>query len=143
MPLIARLLVFSCLTAFTLVAQDTRARVQGTVTDSTGAVIVQAAVTLINPETGVRSSQVTSATGTYLFDLVTPVRWRIPAGYDVDSGSGASNTLVESYRNHGDNPVGVTVVETARPPGPVGRPAPGFGIGASPREYARWVAEDA
>jgi hypothetical protein len=77
---------------------------------------------------------------TYTFGLVTPVRWHIPEGFGVDSGSGASDTLVESYSNHGKNPSGVTVVETVRPPNPVGRPAPGFEGGASPRDYARWLA---
>ena len=72
MSLCARLLVLSCLTACVMVSQDTRARVQGTVTDSSGAVVVQAAVTLVNTETGVRSAQATNNSGTYLFDLVLP-----------------------------------------------------------------------
>ena len=53
-------------------AQDTRGRVQGTVTDTSGAVVVQASVTLTNTDTGVRAAQLTSASGTYLFDLVLP-----------------------------------------------------------------------
>src|SRR6516165_3037531 len=61
-----------CLALCPLLAQDTRARVQGTVTDSSGAVVVQAVVSLINTETGVRATQATSASGTYLFDLVLP-----------------------------------------------------------------------
>jgi hypothetical protein len=61
-----------CLSTAPLWAQDTRARVQGTVTDTTGAVVVRAAVTLTNTGTGVRSQQLTSASGSYLFDLVLP-----------------------------------------------------------------------
>jgi hypothetical protein len=55
-----------------LAAQDTRARVQGVVTDSTQAVIGGATVTLRNNNTGVQAQQATSQTGTYLFDYVLP-----------------------------------------------------------------------
>ncbi|MEO8126780.1 MAG: TonB-dependent receptor [Bryobacteraceae bacterium] len=55
-----------------LLAQDSRAKVQGTIADSTGAVIVGANVTLINDQTGIRVAQVTGATGVYLFDFVIP-----------------------------------------------------------------------
>ena len=72
MSVTSRLIALACLAAFSLSAQDTRARVQGTVSDSSGAVVVSAAVTLINIETGVRSSQATGTTGAYLFDLVLP-----------------------------------------------------------------------
>jgi hypothetical protein len=53
-------------------AQDSRARVQGLVTDSSNAVIAGAAVTLLNNNTGVSTSQQTNASGQYLFDLVLP-----------------------------------------------------------------------
>jgi hypothetical protein len=72
MSIRVRLVVLSFLTACVLLSQDTRARVQGTVTDSSGAVVLQAAVTLINTETGVRSAQATNSSGAFLFDLVLP-----------------------------------------------------------------------
>ncbi|MBI3682345.1 MAG: carboxypeptidase regulatory-like domain-containing protein [Acidobacteria bacterium] len=57
--------------------QDTRARVQGLVTDSTNAVVAGAAVTLRNEKTGVQSVQETNASGQYLFDLVLPGNYTI------------------------------------------------------------------
>jgi hypothetical protein len=72
MSVAAKVVLLSCLTVYVLFSQDTRARVQGTVTDSSGAVVVRAAVTLINSGTGVRSAQVTKDSGAYLFDLVQP-----------------------------------------------------------------------
>jgi hypothetical protein len=53
-------------------AQDTRAKVQGIVKDSSGAVIVGSAVTLLNNNTGVRAQQATNQLGQYLFDFVLP-----------------------------------------------------------------------
>ena len=55
-----------------LAAQDLRARVQGLVSDGTGAVVSGAAVTLRNQDTGVQAKQETSAVGQYLFDFVLP-----------------------------------------------------------------------
>lgn len=51
-------------------SQDLRGRVQGLVTDSTGAVVAGASVTLANDNTGVTSQQQSSQTGQYLFDFV-------------------------------------------------------------------------
>ena len=56
----------------TAAAQDTRARVQGIVADSTQAVIVGAAVVLSNDNTGVTTTQQTNSSGQYIFDLVLP-----------------------------------------------------------------------
>ncbi|MCC6591389.1 MAG: TonB-dependent receptor [Bryobacterales bacterium] len=53
-------------------AQDTRARVQGLVSDSSGAVISGAIVTLRNDNTGVQDVQPSRESGQYLFDLVLP-----------------------------------------------------------------------
>ena len=77
MSVSARILVVSCLSACALLSQDTRARVQGSVTDSSGAVVVQAAVTLINTGTGIRFTQITNSAGAYLFDLVVPGTYTI------------------------------------------------------------------
>lgn len=53
-----------------LFAQDTRGKVQGIVTDPSGAVIAGASVTLSNDNTGISTTQQTSAVGQYLFDYV-------------------------------------------------------------------------
>ena len=57
-------------TAFTAHGQGTTSRVVGTVTDTTGAVIPGATVTLTNDQTGISFETVTSATGTYTFEAV-------------------------------------------------------------------------
>ena len=53
-------------------AQQFRARVQGIVTDESKAVISNAAVTLLNINTGIKSVRQSSETGLYLFDGVDP-----------------------------------------------------------------------
>jgi hypothetical protein len=57
--------------------QDTRAKVQGIVTDPTSAVIAGAAVTLRNDNTGVQTQQVTTQSGQYLFDYVLPGNYTV------------------------------------------------------------------
>src|SRR5262249_51237298 len=56
--------------AATMLAQDTRGKVQGIVDDSSVAVVAGASVTLLNDNTGVRTAQQTSQTGQYLFNAV-------------------------------------------------------------------------
>jgi len=58
-------------------AQDTRARLQGLVTDSTQAVIAGATVTLRNDNTGTQATQQTNQGGTYLFDFVLPGNYTV------------------------------------------------------------------
>src|SRR6266542_1697782 len=58
-------------------AQDYRARVQGSVTDPSKAVIAGATVTLLNTNTGIRVVRQTTDTGLYLFDLVDPGTYSI------------------------------------------------------------------
>jgi hypothetical protein len=53
-------------------SQSYRGRVQGVVTDQSRAVIAGATVTLLNVETGVKSTHQTGETGLYVFDLVDP-----------------------------------------------------------------------
>ena len=62
------------LTVFTVLSkgQDYRAKVQGTVTDPTRAVVVGAKVTLTNVNTGVSAVRETTPDGHYVFDLVEP-----------------------------------------------------------------------
>ena len=64
---------------FTLSAQDYRARVQGVVTDSTGAVVAGAHITLINTNTGVETARQSNANGQYLFDFVDPGTYQLAA----------------------------------------------------------------
>lgn len=53
-------------------AQDSRARVQGIVSDTTGAVVAGATVVLSNDNTGVQAQQTTNQIGQYIFDFVLP-----------------------------------------------------------------------
>ncbi|MBM3811702.1 MAG: carboxypeptidase regulatory-like domain-containing protein [Acidimicrobiia bacterium] len=53
-------------------AQELRGSVRGTVSDSSGSVVVAAQVTLRNVNTAVRTTRETSSSGDYLFDFVSP-----------------------------------------------------------------------
>jgi hypothetical protein len=53
-----------------LPAQDYRAKVQGTVNDSSGAVIAGSQVTLSNVRTGISTKKTTNDLGQYIFDFV-------------------------------------------------------------------------
>ena len=57
--------------------QDTRAKVQGIVSDSSSAIVAGAAVTLRNDDTGIQAQQQTSQTGQYLFDFVLPGHYTV------------------------------------------------------------------
>jgi hypothetical protein len=74
--------VFVCLFVLTLLAavmpaQDYRGRIQGTVRDTTDAVIAGATVTLRNINTGISVIHRTNETGIYIFDLVEPGSYSI------------------------------------------------------------------
>ncbi|HWB82810.1 MAG TPA: carboxypeptidase regulatory-like domain-containing protein [Bryobacteraceae bacterium] len=84
-----RVSLLATLVAGSLIAQDIRGRVQGTVSDSSGAVVTGAAVTLSNDGTGVRVDQTTQATGHYLFDFV------IPGNYTVSVALPGFRTFVQ------------------------------------------------
>ena len=58
-------------------AQVTTADVLGTVTDTTGAVVPGAKVTLSNTATGVVSSVESNGTGDYIFNLLTPGHYSV------------------------------------------------------------------
>ena len=53
-------------------AQDSRAKVQGTITDASNAVIAGASVQLLNENTGIQVAATTNGSGQYLFDFVIP-----------------------------------------------------------------------
>jgi hypothetical protein len=58
-----------------LFAQANVGSVAGSVSDSSGAVIDGAAVTLLNPATGEKSSTVSNSVGEYLFPMVRPATY--------------------------------------------------------------------
>jgi hypothetical protein len=60
-------------------AQNNRAQVEGLVTDSSGAVVPNATVTLKNVNTGIDTVRLTSSTGLYVFDLVNPGNYTLSA----------------------------------------------------------------
>ena len=72
-----RLFVLGAALAASLVAQETRGRVQGDVRDPSGAVVAGAEVTLSNDDTGVKSVKSTNETGHYIFDFVIPGHYSI------------------------------------------------------------------
>lgn len=74
LPLARALLVLAVTCCFSLLvsAQGTTTRFTGTVTDSSGAAVAGATVTLTNESTNVSLSTTTSASGGYVFDLIQP-----------------------------------------------------------------------
>ncbi len=58
-------------------AQDSRAKVQGTVTDASQAVIAGASIQLLNENTGVQATATTNGSGQYLFDFVIPGNYQV------------------------------------------------------------------
>jgi hypothetical protein len=66
------ILCLALLAAGAVYAQDTRAKVQGVIKDSTQAIIVGAQIVLSNDNTGVQTVEHSSTAGQYLFDFVLP-----------------------------------------------------------------------
>src|SRR6266446_3435743 len=66
------LLFFTFLFSTTVWAQSGRGTLTGTVTDNTGAVVPNAGVTITNVATGVKNSQPTSGSGSYVFTSLPP-----------------------------------------------------------------------
>ena len=64
------LLVAILLFAAQSVAQVYHGRIEGLITDQSGAIIPGATVTLVNVATGIRAARQSSSTGVYLFDLL-------------------------------------------------------------------------
>jgi len=77
MSVYRRSLLLILVLAASLVAQETRGRVQGDVRDSSGALVAGASVALSNDESGVRTVRPTSDTGHYLFDFVVPGHYTV------------------------------------------------------------------
>ncbi|HVW86899.1 MAG TPA: carboxypeptidase regulatory-like domain-containing protein [Bryobacteraceae bacterium] len=74
-------------------AQDTRGKIQGTVSDASGAVVPAANVTLVNTETNVQATAQTNQSGHYIFDFV------VPGSYTVTvESSGFRNFVQKNIR---------------------------------------------
>lgn len=70
-------LVVVSLVPFTLAAQDTRATISGTVVDPSGARIPNAAITLIETRTGVKTPATTDSVGSYNITFLPPGEYEI------------------------------------------------------------------
>jgi len=87
---------FLFLGSLPLAAQDLRGKVQGTVTDSTGAVIPAANVTLRNVNTNVAVETQTGEAGRYLFDFVSPGTYELRVEVEGFRGFVQQNILVQT-----------------------------------------------
>ncbi len=92
--------------AATMLAQDTRGKLQGIVNDSSGAVVAGASVTLLNDNTGVRAAQQTTPTGQYLFNAVLPGTYTVSVELTGFRTFVQKNVLVEAL---GDVTVNATL----------------------------------
>src|SRR5262245_20565918 len=77
------------LSASSALGQETRGRVQGTVADSSGAVVPGASVVLSNDNTGIAVTRTSKSDGGYLFDYVDP------GSYTVTVTLAGFNTAVQ------------------------------------------------
>lgn len=75
------LFAFLLLGALLAFSQEFRGRVQGLVTDNTGAVVPGATVALKNTGTGVEATRVTNEQGRYIFDYVDPGTYNLSTGF--------------------------------------------------------------
>lgn len=93
---VAGLFLFASLAS----AQGTEAVLTGSVLDSTGAVIPQAAVTAKNLNTGVATRQTSNASGVYLFPALPPGDYTITAekqGFKVFHSRNSPSALVTMW----------------------------------------------
>lgn len=67
-----------CAVAF---GQEFRGRIQGNVTDSSGAAVVGATVNLLNTQTDVSATRQSNETGHFIFDLITPGVYTVTVEY--------------------------------------------------------------
>jgi Carboxypeptidase regulatory-like domain/TonB dependent receptor-like, beta-barrel len=91
-------LLFAVLGIFpsTSPAQELRGRVQGIVTDSSGAIVPAAKVTLRNINTNVTTLRETSGTGQYVFDLVLPGSYELRVEVEGFRAFVQENILVQT-----------------------------------------------
>src|SRR3982751_5340469 len=78
-PFAVALVLAALLFAFdrSVLSQGTTSRVTGTVTDTSGATVAGATVTLTNEGTGVALTTETSDTGAYVFDLIQIGKYQV------------------------------------------------------------------
>ena len=86
--------------------QDYRGKVQGMVTDSSGAVVIGAKLALVNVNTGIVTTRESSDLGTYRFDLVEPGTYRIEA---VSKGFAKSIQENVAVQTGGDVTINITL----------------------------------
>ncbi len=77
-------------------AAQTQGRLTGTVTDTSGAVIPGAPVTLTNAATGVEQSANTNESGVYLFPYVVPGQYELTVAYEGFKTATRANLTVET-----------------------------------------------
>jgi hypothetical protein len=85
-------ILFVFLAAFSI-AQTGTSTIRGTVTDPQGRVVSKAKVTLTNAETNAVRTTTSTDTGTYVFDLITPAKYRV----DVEA-QGFKKKVVEGVQ---------------------------------------------
>ena len=71
------LLIISTVVLTTLVQAQYRTSIQGVVTDSTGAVVPGASLTLTNPATGEKEVRVSDDAGVFNFNALAAARFRL------------------------------------------------------------------
>src|ERR1035437_2709754 len=76
-------------------AQQSKAEVQGFVTDSSHAVVAGAEVVLINSETGVATTRTSNSMGVYFFDSIEPGRYTVTVQHDGFRKQLLKNVLVQ------------------------------------------------
>ncbi len=94
--MLPRILAVAASALFFLTAQDFRAKVQGTVTDSSNAVTPGAKVTLLNNGTGISAVRDAGANGAFLFDSVEPGTYTVTADLPGFSRQVRQNVLVQT-----------------------------------------------
>src|SRR5581483_9434592 len=80
---------------YVLFAAETTGTVQGTVTDSSGAVLPGVSLALVNKATGVRTTQTSNASGLYTFNLVPPGTYDVTGTLDGFRASTQTGVVVE------------------------------------------------
>jgi hypothetical protein len=89
------MLLLFVLTRVNTIAQDSRGRVQGTVADSSQAIVVGAKILLTNEKTGITALKESTTNGHYLFDYVDPGTYTISVQHEGFSRFVQRNVIVQ------------------------------------------------
>jgi Carboxypeptidase regulatory-like domain len=73
--------MFTCLISTVIYGAATNGRIEGVVTDATGAVVVSATVTIVNDATAVRQTVKTRSEGAYAFPVLPVGRYSLEVVY--------------------------------------------------------------